>query len=307
MASSTDINELFKNFKPKHKFFIGIDSDGCVFESMGIKQRECFCPWMIACFGLQPVAEAARQCKEFADLFSRTRGANRHKTIVRILTELLPNHPMVLERGFQVPQFKYYCEWVNNPQSILSDVGLKNAIKEARNDEARMELSIVLKWSTIVNRAVGDIVRDVPPFPYVHQSLEKMSHAADIVVVSATPGETLEREWQQQDIAKYVRVIAGQEMGSKQQQIHLATTGKYASDHILMIGDAPGDMLAARSNNALFYPINPGHEITSWKRFFEEASDRFIECHYASQYESSLITEFNACLPEYPPWLCKMI
>lgn len=71
----TDIDPAkpLKDFEPKHKFFVGIDSDGCAFDSMGIKQRECFCPWMIAYFGLQPVAWAARQCKEFADLFSKTR------------------------------------------------------------------------------------------------------------------------------------------------------------------------------------------------------------------------------------------
>ena len=60
---------------------------------MGIKQRECFCPWMIAYFGLQPVAQAARESKDFADLFSKTRGANRHKTIKRILVELLAHAP----------------------------------------------------------------------------------------------------------------------------------------------------------------------------------------------------------------------
>ena len=59
-----DHAQALKDFKPKHKFFIGIDSDGCAFDSMGIKQQECFCPWMIGYFGLQPVAEAARQCRD---------------------------------------------------------------------------------------------------------------------------------------------------------------------------------------------------------------------------------------------------
>ena len=80
---------------PTKGYLVAIDSDGCVFDAMGIKQRECFCPMMIAYFGLQPVAVAARECKEFADLFSQTRGANRHKTVVRILTELLLTHPIV--------------------------------------------------------------------------------------------------------------------------------------------------------------------------------------------------------------------
>ena len=30
--------------KPEKEFFIGIDSDGCAFDTMEIKQKECFCP-----------------------------------------------------------------------------------------------------------------------------------------------------------------------------------------------------------------------------------------------------------------------
>jgi hypothetical protein len=96
----TDPAQPLKEFQPRTEFFVGIDSDGCAFDTMGIKHRECFCPWMIGCFGLQPVAQAARECKEFADLFSKTRGANRHKTLKRILAELLPSHPTVKIRKF---------------------------------------------------------------------------------------------------------------------------------------------------------------------------------------------------------------
>ena len=39
-----------------------------------------------------------------------------------------------------------------------------------------------------------------------------------------------------------------------------------------MVGDAPGDLKAAKANKALFYPINPGSEDASWKRFHDEAS-----------------------------------
>ena len=69
-----------------------------------------------------------------------------------------------------------------------------------------------------------------------------------------------------------------------------------------MVGDAPGDLKAARANGALFYPIVPGDETTSWKRFFEEAIDKFISGQYAGEYEQQLIAEFEAHLPETPPW-----
>jgi phosphoglycolate phosphatase-like HAD superfamily hydrolase len=300
--ADVDPAKALKDFKPKHKFFVGIDSDGCAFDTMGIKQRECFCPWMIGYFGLQPVAQAARECKDFADLFSKTRGANRHKTSKRIIADLLPNHPMTKARGFKVPQYPHYFAWVDDPKSLLSNDGLKQAIEKAGSPEAKAELELALAWSKKVNEAIGQIVKDMPPFPYVRESLEKIQPLADVIVVSATPGEALIREWQEHDIARYVEVIAGQEMGTKAQHLEYAAKGRYEKDHVLMVGDAPGDMKAARANTALFYPINPGDEVESWKRFHDEAFDKFIKGRYAGQYETKLIAQFDACLPEKPPW-----
>jgi len=299
---AVDPAQPLKDFQPKHEFFVGIDSDGCAFDTMGIKQRECFCPWMIGYFGLQPVAQAARECKDFADLFSKTRGANRHKTLKLIIADLLPRHPMTEARGFKVPQYPHYFTWVDDPKSLLSNDGLKQAIEKAGSPEAKAELELALAWSKKVNEAIGQIVKDMPPFPYVRESLEKIQPLADVIVVSATPGEALIREWEEHDIAGYVEIIAGQEMGTKAQHLEYATKGRYEKDHVLMVGDAPGDMKAARANNALFYPINPGDEVESWKRFHDEAFDRFIKGRYAGQYEAKLIAQFNACLPEKPPW-----
>ena len=299
----TDYAKPLWDLKPTKKYLVAIDSDGCAFDAMGIKQRECFCPWMIGCFGLQPVAEAARECKEFADLFSKTRGANRHKTIVRILTELLPSHPKVKEIGFEVPQFEHYCKWVNGPSSLLSNDGLKQAIAKATNPKEKAELEIALDWSKRVNQAVADIVKNIAPFKYVRESLAKIVDKADIIICSAVPTEALEREWAEHGIAKYAKVMAGQEMGSKAEHLEIVSNGKYDKDKVLMVGDAIGDMKAAKKNNVLFYPINPGNEVASWKRFHDEAFDKFISGQYAGSYEKKLIEEFDKCLPENPPWL----
>jgi phosphoglycolate phosphatase-like HAD superfamily hydrolase len=298
----TDPAKPLKEFKPKNKFFVGIDSDGCAFDTMGIKQRECFCPWLIGYFGLQPLAQAVRECKDFADLFSKTRGANRHKTSKRIIAELLPSHPMVKARNFKVPQYSHYFAWVDDPNSLLSNDGLKQAITKASNPKAKAELELALAWSERVNWSIAEIVKGMPPFPYVRESLEKIQPLADVIVVSATPNEALRREWEEHDIARYVEVIAGQEMGKKAQHLEYAAKGKYEKNHILMVGDAPGDMKAARANDALFYPINPGNEIKSWKRFHDEAFDKFFKEEYAGEYEQQLIAEFDTYLPETPPW-----
>ncbi len=297
-----DPAKALKGFRPKHEFLVGIDSDGCAFDTMGIKQRECFLPWMISYFSLEPVAQAARECKEFADLFSKTRGANRHKTARRIITELLPSHPMTKAGGFEVPQYPHYFAWVDDPKSVLSNDGLKKAIEQASNPDAKRELELALAWSERVNLAIEETVKGVPPFAYVRESLKKIQPLADVIVVSATPAEALKREWQEHDIAKYVAIIAGQEMGTKAQQLDCVTEGKYGKNHVLMIGDAPGDMDAARANDALFYPINPGKEVASWKRFHDQAFDKFITGTYTGEYEKELIAEFDAYLPERPPW-----
>jgi hypothetical protein len=112
----------------------------------------------------------------------------------------------------------------------------------------------------------------------------------------------LEREWGEHDLRKYVAIIAGQEMGTKTEHLKFAAAGKYPADKILMVGDAPGDFKAAKSNHALFFPINPGNEEASWEVFFHEGLDRFFKGTYAGDYEAKLVKEFESRLPENPHW-----
>ena len=91
-------------------------------------------------------------------------------------------------------------------------------------------------------------------------------------------------------------------MGTKSEHLALTTEGKYAPNHVLMIGDSPGDLKAARDVSALFFPVNPGYEEESWKRFVNEGMDKFFSNEYAGDYEAGLIEEFQALLPEHPPW-----
>jgi len=242
------------------------------------------------------------QPREFDDLYSKTRGANRHVTIKRILSELLPNHPQAKAFGFRVPQFPHYFAWVDDTKSLLSNDGLKRAIAAAKGLEAKEELSHVLEWAERVNWAVKEIVKGIPPFPHVRESLELMRDKADMVVVSATPlEEALEREWVEHGIASYTARICGQEMGTKKEQM-AAVGPHYPEEHVLMIGDAPGDMLAAKANGALFYPIIPGDEIVAWKLFYEEGIERLLAGTYAGEYEKMLIERFERALPERPSW-----
>jgi len=287
------------DYRPSKEFFIGIDSDGCAFDTMEIKHKECFIPNIIKHFSLQPVSKYARQAAEFVNLYSRWRGINRFPALAMVL-DLLTEHPAVLERQAAIPLLLAMRAWIER-EPKPSNPALEATLSGTNGDVAE-ELQRVLTWSQSVNTAVADIVRGVPPFPHVRESLGKASAHADMIVVSATPGEALEREWAEHGIDHHVSVIAGQEMGKKADHLALAARGKYPSNRILMIGDAPGDLKAARAVGALFYPINPGAEAESWQRFESEAIDRFFAENYEGDYERGLIREFEALLPDTPSW-----
>ena len=285
-----------REFKQEREFFVGIDSDGCAFDSMEVKHKECFIPNIINYWELQAVSRYAREAAEFVNLYSKWRGINRSPALTMVF-DLLLEREDVKKRGVNIPEAKSLREWIKK-ETKLANPALEQIVQETGDPV----LSQALKWSKAVNETVAKIVRGVPPFPFVRESLEKISNAADAIVVSATPCDALKREWDEHDISKYVRVIAGQEMGTKKEHLAFAAVGKYKPDHILMVGDAPGDMKAARANNALFYPINPGNEDISWERFYNEAFDKFINGEYAGDYEKSLIDEFDKYLPSIPPW-----
>src|SRR3972149_75859 len=244
-------HKVLEELKPEKEFFIGIDSDGCVFDTMEIKQKESFCPMFIKHFRMQKISKYARETWEFVN--KETKLGN--------------------------PALEKYAAEVKIPV-----------------------IDTTLAWSKEVNKIISEIVFDIPPFPFVKESIEKMSPKADLMVVSQTPVEALTREWQEHNIDGFVRLIAGQEYGTKAEHLKFAAKGKYPSEKILMIGDAPGDMKAAKSNGVPFYPINPGHEEASWERFYKEAQDKFFAGTYSGEYENKLIKEFEMYLPENPHW-----
>lgn len=296
LLMSENPHKILSDLKPEKEFFIGIDSDGCVFDTMEIKQKEAFCPMFIKHFHMQRVSKYARETWEFVNLYSTTRGVNRFKALLRAL-ELLKVRPEVIKRHAEFMDMAPLVEWVGK-ESKLGEPALIKYAAEVKNPV----IDLTLAWSKEVNKLIAEIAFDIPPFPYVNESLEKMNTLADLMVVSQTPTEALKREWKEHNIDSYPRLIAGQELGTKAEHLKYSAKGKYPDDKILMIGDAPGDLSAAKSNGVLYFPINPGHEDVSWQRFFEEGLDKFFAGTYAGQYEKNLIKEFESFLPEKPIW-----
>ena len=275
--------EDLKQFQPRHSFFIGFDSDGCVFDSMELKHKECFIPNIIKYYDLQPVSKYAREVAEFVNLYSYWRGINRFPGLVMTL-ELLKGRREVRERGVNI------TDW--------TPTALKAAI--AKKDEPA--LRHMLAWSEAVNRDVETMVKGLPPFPHVQESLQNLQRRTDMMVVSATPADALHREWEEHGIDQYVALIAGQELGKKEEQLGLTVQGKYAAGRVLMVGDALGDFKAARAAGALFYPVVPGREDESWRVFQETIIEQFLSGQYTPDTEAKFLTDFEKALPKTPPW-----
>ncbi|MBC8325872.1 MAG: HAD family hydrolase [Verrucomicrobia subdivision 3 bacterium] len=291
----SDPAQALREFQPTQDYFIGIDSDGCVFDSMEIKHKECFAPMFIKHFELQAASKYAREVWEFVNLYSKTRGCNRFHAVIRAL-QLISARKEISARGIAVPTFPALLEWVNRESK------LGNATLDAEVANGNEGLVRIKTWSDAVNVSVKDIVQGVPPFPLVRESLSSAAAKADCMVISQTPTEALEREWAENRLDEFVCAIAGQEMGTKTQHLELATKGKYPAEKILMIGDAPGDHKAAKTSGALFFPINPGDEERSWENLHREGLDRFFSGTFAGEFQQGLLTDFDNRLPQNPPW-----
>lgn len=288
-----------EQFKPEKDFFIGIDSDGCVFDTMEVKHKEFFCPATVKFFGLFAIAKYVRETWDFVNLYSVTRGINRFPALIRVM-DLLADRPEVAERGVTLPDMEPLREWVSRETRLGNPL-----FREYVKANPHPALQKVLEWTLAINEDIAAWLRDTPPFPHARKSIEKLDVVADTMVVSQTPLEALTREWKEHSIDGFVKAIAGQEQGTKSEHIALAAVGKYPPERMLMIGDAPGDLKAADDNGALFFPVIPGDEDRSWKLFHDEALNRFITGTFRGEYQNRLLGEFRRSLPEVPPWKRK--
>ena len=293
------MEDILINMIPTKPFLVCVDSDGCVFDNMELKHKECFCPATVNVWGLQSVSRYARESAEFVNLYSKTRGANRFPALIRTL-ELLGARKEAVERGYVCPDLSPLKKWVEETDS-LSAKGIRE-YAEAHGGDMDPILATAARWSAEVDENIERIVHGVAPLPGVREAFAEISEFADIVIVSATPHEALVREWGSQGLLEHITVVAGQELGTKRDCIRKAMTGKYDADKVLMVGDAPGDHAAASANGVLYYPIIPGQEVESWSLLRAEAAEKFHKGEYAGEYMASRIEAFDKVLADEPNW-----
>lgn len=286
-------------FAQRHTRMVACDSDGCVFDVMDLKHKECFCPAFIKHFQLQRCARATREVWEFVNLYSRTRGCNRFKAVVLAL-DFLSTHPDVLALGMHTRLMDATAlrDFVATSKA-LDEPALERAAAETRDPALRATLA----WTREVNASVAAMCTGLGPFDGASEVLAAIAARSDLVVVSQAPRATLLAEWAHAGLDKSTAFIAGQEFGAKAGQIRQAmAVGHCASDCVLVLGDAPGDLEAAQEVGAKFFPITPKNESACWRRLASEALPRFLSGNFDAEYQAELNASFSAALPENPPW-----
>jgi len=282
--------------KPHHDTLIGIDSDGCVFDSMTVKQVQCFHPALLDQWELWGVEAPARECLEYVNLYSQTRGQDRFVCFL-LAVERMRLHPGI-PASVALPDLRDLGLWLESGPPF-GNGGLEAALNGSKGEALRDSESLrkILDWSRDVDARVAELAA-IEPFPNARRFIETSCATSDLIVVSSTPLKALEHEWEGCGLRSYLRFICSKDIGTKVQHLQAATAeSRYPLDRVLMVGDAPKDLESAREAGVRFFPVNPGHENDSWSRLNEEVYPAFMAGTYSPEREEELVREFMALLP----------
>lgn len=273
--------KAINEFKKTKELLICIDSDGCVLDTMEIKHMRCFGPCLVHEWGLSEYREEIVRLWRKINLLSKDRGVNRFVGLGKVLEDINDNY-------FRVEGLAGYQEWVKNAKE-LSDQSAAKAYEETGNPCIKK----ALEWSELVNQSLMMVsMSKKQPFDGAEEAVRLSSEYADVAIATAANGAEIKKEWKNLDILKYADVLTSQENGTKARCLKALVEKGYEPQHVLMLGDAPADLEAAKAVGALFYPILAYQERESWEEF-PEALKRFREGTYAGEYQDKKIQEFE--------------
>ena len=272
-------------FARKRDFLVCVDSGGCAMDTMDIKHIRCFGPCMVKEWKLEAWEGQILDRWNEINLYSMTRGINRFLALAMALEEI--NESLTPVEGVEE-----LSAWVKEADE------LSNGSVQRKAEESGLEIfRKALAWSKAVNQSISELPEETKkPFEGVAEGLKAAHESADVAIVSSANLEAVVEEWQKHGLMDSVDVCLTQNVGSKAYCIGKMLEYGFAADHVLMIGDAPGDLSAAQKNGVLYYPILVKHEKESWETFVKEALPRFLQGTYKGDYQEQQIQAFRSNL-----------
>ena len=269
-------------YQKKKDWLVCVDSDGCAMDTMDIKHIRCFGPCMVAEWSLEQWQEEILRRWNEVNLYTMTRGINRFKGLSMALQE-------VNARFCPIDEVEKLAYWAEHSDELSND-----ALK--RETAAQPDCGIfqkALSWSNAVNTAIRALPEsEIKPYEGVREALAFAHISADVAIVSsANPGAVLE-EWEKHGLLEHTDIVLAQDAGSKAFCIGELLKKGYEKDHVLMCGDAPGDLKAAESNGVFYYPILVRQEKASWAEFVSCGLGHLLDGTYAGEYQKEMTRRF---------------
>lgn len=270
-----------QEFKKTKDYLICVDSDGCAMDTMDIKHLRCFGPCMVEEWGLEEWAGPILERWNEVNLYTMTRGINRFKGLALALREVDGKY----KRISGVDELE---NWVATAPALSND-GVKAAIETGGGEV----LKKALNWSIKVNENITALPFEVKkPFEGVLEGLKYAHGVADIAIVSSANLQAVEEEWALYGLLDHVDILLAQNVGSKAFCIAELLKKGYDKGKVLMTGDAPGDLDAAKANGVHYYPILVRHEGESWAEFRQTAVDKLTSGAYGGAYQQEKLDAF---------------
>lgn len=254
----------FDNFNKTKDFLVCVDSDGCAMDTMDIKHFRCFGPCMVQEWNLSAWEKPILDRWNEINLYQMTRGINRFKGLAVALAEINTQYTPIA--GLSALQ-----NWVETSKALSNDA-LEQAAKDTADEESRTILEKALNWSRSVNASINTLPEsEKKPFPGAKEGLAVASKVANVAIVSSANRGAVMDEWEANGLLDHVDIVLAQDSGSKAHCIAQLLEKGYAPDHVLMVGDAPGDRDAAAKNGVYYYPILVRKEQESWANLEKDA------------------------------------
>lgn len=272
------------SIKPTHKVLICMDSDGTVMDTMTIKHVRCFGPCFLTAFNINTNKEEILKTWNDDNLYTKTRGINRFQGLDKILE-------YVKQFGYTFDGYDEFHGWVTTTKEY--SVNSINKALETCKDPTTFNLA--LYWSKIVNEEITKLP-PASPFEGVEETIKEAKLDCDLVGVSSANAQAVKEEWTRLGFYDDFKEVACQDKGTKSIIIRDTLANGYDKKNTVMLGDAIGDELAAKENGVWFFPIIPGDEVASWKKFRNVGLKRMVEGSFDEAYQQELIDEFYHAL-----------
>ena len=275
---------IFDSFERKHDYLVCVDSDGCVMDTMNCKHFHCFGPCMVTEWGLEEWKEEILDRWNVINLFSMTRGINRFKGLAMALGE-------INEKYKPIEGIVYLQHWADTAPALSND-SVAAAAKNAECEEAKTVFTKALSWSKAVNASIVNLPEELKvPYDGAKEGLAAAHFFADVAMVSSANRDAVEEEWGKFGLLEHTDIVLAQDLGSKAACIAEMLKFGYEKNHVLMVGDAPGDCDAAEKNGVHYYPILVNHEKESWDEAIAVAFGKLQSGEYA-EYGAQKKKEF---------------